>query len=186
MNLDRDEHLSNDLNVSPNANKQREKNDETIQFYAERKKNSRIPDKHKIRLVMDAKKNSLSIFQIWRKYFIGYSTAKSILKEVTDYQNFPLYQESKLNQRKLERLHIKKSIDEFLWTTRDAITIRKIRAHVMKKWRVDIPWHQVRKYLREKKLLSFKKGCGRRIDLDQNRLSYLRILYSILLSKQIN
>ena len=101
MNLDRDEHLSNDLNASPNANKQREKNDETIQFYAERKKNSRIPDKHKIRLVMDAKKNSLSIFQIWRKYFIGYSTAKSILKEVTDYQNFISISRIKTQSKKI-------------------------------------------------------------------------------------
>ena len=41
-------------------------------------------------------------------------------------------------------------------------------------------------YLRQSKSLSYKKGWGRRIDLERNRLSYLRILYSILLSKLID
>ena len=34
-------------------------------FFLRRKRNLRIPDKHKIRLVLDSLKNSLSINQVW-------------------------------------------------------------------------------------------------------------------------
>ena len=61
-----------------------------------------------------------------------------------------------------------------------------IRSHVKKEWNVDIPWHQIRRYLKQSNGLSFKKGSTRRVDLDLNRLSYLRILYSIRFTKQIN
>ena len=66
------------------------------------------------------------------------------------------------------------------------ITIKKIKAHVLNEWGANIPWHQLRRYLKQQKKLSYKKGWARRIDLDQNRLSYLRILYSIRLAKQLN
>ena len=56
----------------------------------------------------------------------------------------------------------------------------------MKEWNTKLPWHQVRTYLKKIKRLSFKKSWARRIDLDKNRLSYLRILDSIRLTKQIN
>ena len=65
------------------------------------------------------------------------------------------------------------------------ITIKQIRSNVLKNLGVDLPWHQVRKHLKETKKLSYKKGSTRRIDLDRNRLSYLRILYSIRLAKQL-
>ena len=51
---------------------------------------------------------------------------------------------------------------------------------------IDLTWHQVRWYLKEQKNLSYKKGWVLRIDLDKNWLSYLRILYSIRLVKQLN
>ena len=40
--------------------------------------------------------------------------------------------------------------------------------------------------MRQQKNLSYKKDWARRFDLDQNRLSYLRILYSVRLTKQLN
>ena len=64
-------------------------NDEwTIQFYIKRKKNSKIPDEFKVKLALDAKRNSFTISEIWRKYFIGESTARNILKEVADFHSF--------------------------------------------------------------------------------------------------
>ena len=57
----------------------------------------------------------------------------------------------------------------------------------MKEWSVDISWYKIREYLKKKnERLSYKKGWARRIDLNKNRLSYLRILYSIRLAKQLN
>ena len=51
---------------------------------------------------------------------------------------------------------------------------------------VDLFWHHVRKCLKHTKKLSFKKGSARRIGLNKNRLSCLRILYSIRLIKRLN
>ena len=185
-NLDKDWDLGTDQQEPLDVDRQKDEEQNTLEFYEKRKKNSRIPDTHKIRLVLDAKKNLLSINQICAKYFIGYSTARSILKEITDYRHFLIYQEARLKDRKLEQLHVKKIIDEFLWSSRDALTIKKIRSHVMERWGANLPWHQVRNYLRRDKSLSFKKGSKRTINIDSNRLSYLRILYSIRLSKQID
>ena len=152
----------------------------------QRKKNSKIPYEFKVRLILDVKKNNLSISEVWRKYFICGSTVRSILKEVTDAKNFPLISEARLKKRRLEQLHIRKSIDKILWSSWNSITIKKIRSHAMMEWNVDLPWHHVRKYLKQTKRLSFKKRWARRIDLNRNRLYYLRILYPIRLIKQLN
>ena len=93
------------------------KAEKTYQFYLKRKKNSKIPDEFKIRLVLDSKKNSLNISDIWRKYFIWESTARSILKEIADVQNFQWNSEIKLRKRRIEQLHVKSTIDEFLWSS---------------------------------------------------------------------
>ena len=156
------------------------------QFFINRKKNSRIPDEFKVRLVLDMKKNSLTLSEIWRKYFLCYSTARIILKEVTQDPSFVLNSEARYSRRRLEQPYIKKSIDNLLGSSKSLITIKKIRAHIMKEWSADLSWHKVREYLRKTKRLSFKKGWTRRVDLDRNRLSYLRILYSIRLTKQLN
>ena len=34
--------------------------------------------------------------------------------------------------------------------------------------------------------LSYKKGCTRLVDINQNKLSFIRILYSIWIAKQMN
>ena len=49
--------------------------------FEKRNKNSKIPDKQRILLVLEAKKNSISINQISAKYFIGYSTADPYLNK---------------------------------------------------------------------------------------------------------
>ena len=56
----------------------------------------------------------MNINHICAKYLIGYSTAISILKEITDYWYFASCQEAKIRDTKLQQLHIKNLIDEFL------------------------------------------------------------------------
>ena len=63
-NLGKDGDSNKDQSESLNVYKQREEDHETLEFFEKRKKNSRIPDKHKIKLVLDAKKNFLSIDQL--------------------------------------------------------------------------------------------------------------------------
>ena len=99
-NLGNDGYLSKDQQASFNVYKQREENHEILEFHEKKKKNSRITDKHKIRLVLDAKKNLLLFSQIWAKYFIEFSIARSELKEAADYRHFPLNQELRLREKK--------------------------------------------------------------------------------------
>ena len=54
-------------------------NDEcTIRFYIKRKRNSKIPDGFKVKLYLNANKNSLTISEILRKYFVSENTEKHI------------------------------------------------------------------------------------------------------------
>ena len=93
------------------------KAEKTYQFYLKRLKNSKIPDEFKIRLVLDSKKSSFNISDIWRMYFIWESTVRSILKEIADIQSLQWNSEIKLRKRNIEQLHVKIFIDEFLWST---------------------------------------------------------------------
>ena len=68
----------------------------------------------------------------------------------------------------------------------DGITIKKLKNYLVEKLGIDIPWYQIRLYFKTKMKLSYKIGCKRRIDIDQNRLSYVRLLYSIRMAKLIN
>ena len=98
------------------ANFKKEDNKEqgVLQFYSTRKKKSRISDEYKAKLVIDAKMNSLTMTEICRKYFIWYSTARNIIREVTDYKWFPINVEKRRRRGRLVQDRIKKSIDKCL------------------------------------------------------------------------
>ena len=51
---------------------------------------------------------------------------------------------------------------------------------------IKILWYQIRRYLKSLVKLSYKKGCMRRVNINQNKLSFNRILYSIQIAKQMN
>ena len=104
-------------NLSSIAMKEEDKEYMTSQFYIKRKKNSRIPDEFKVKLVLDAKKNSLKIAEICKKYFLWDTTARSIIKEVTNWKQFPLNSEARMSKRRLEQDIIKKSIERWLCTS---------------------------------------------------------------------
>ena len=72
-------------------------------FFLKRKKNSRIPDIHKIRLVRDSFKNSLSINQVREKYYIGYTSARSIINEVMNAQEYAQAMEKRMGRQRLNQ-----------------------------------------------------------------------------------
>ena len=51
---------------------------------------------------------------------------------------------------------------------------------------IKILWYQIRRYLKSLVKLSYKKGCTRRVNINQNKLSFNRILYTIQIAKQMN
>ena len=101
-------------NVSSIDKKEEDKEDTTSKLYTERKEKSKISDEFKIRLVLDAKWNLLTLAEKSKKYFIWDATARSIIKEVTDYRNFPLNLEMRMKKRRLEQSCTKKSIEKWL------------------------------------------------------------------------
>ena len=141
---------------------------------------------HKIRLVRDSLKNSLSINQLWEKYYIGYTSARSIINEVMNAQEYAQAMEKRMGRQRLNQTYIRKTILNWISSHQDGITIKKLRNYLVEKLGIDIPWYQIRRYFKTVMKLSYKKGCKRRIDIDQNRLSYVRLLYSIRMAKHIN
>ena len=91
-----------------------------------------------------------------------------------------------MRSQKLEQMYVRKILSDWIKSNKDGITIKKIRAYLIDKLDINIPSHQIRRYLKTVMKLSYKKGCTRRVDIDQNRLSYIRILYSIRITKQMN
>ena len=99
---------------------------------------------------------------------------------------YPRAMEGRTRSQKLEQMHVRKIFSDWINSNKDGITIKKIRAYLIDKLDINIPPHQVRRYLKTVMKLSYKKRCIRRVDIDQNRLSYIRILYSIRIAKQMN
>ena len=91
-----------------------------------------------------------------------------------------------MRSQKLKQMHVRKILSDWINSNKDGITIKKIRAYLIDKLDINIPSHQIRRYSKTVMKLSYKKGCTRRVDIDQNRLSYIRILYSIQIAKQMN
>ena len=56
-----------------------------------------------------------------------------------------------------------------------------LQRHIKTKLLIVIPLHQIRKYLKKKEHLSYKKGSSRPIDLNVERLRLLKILFWIRL-----
>ena len=73
---------SNEIhNASSIDKKEEDKEDTTYKLYTERKEKSKISDEFKIRFVLDAKWNLLTIAEKSKKYFIWDVTARSIIKK---------------------------------------------------------------------------------------------------------
>ena len=69
--LGNDGDLSKDQQASLNVYKQGDENHEVLEFMRRGKKNSRIPHKHKIRLVLDAKKTSFQSLEYELSILLG-------------------------------------------------------------------------------------------------------------------
>lgn len=85
-----------------------------LEFFLKRKKKTRIPTRIKRGVVLDAKTNKLTIQDICRKYFLNYSTAKSIFNEVTDYQAFSDKGHELYQKCEIFRVDVRREIQKFI------------------------------------------------------------------------
>ena len=91
-----------------------------------------------------------------------------------------------MNRQRLEQAYIIKEIAYRVKSHKEGVTIKKVRSHLKDKLSISISWYQIRRYLKSLVKLSYMKGCARRVNINQNKLSFIRILYSIRIAKQMN
>ena len=132
-------------------------------------RHSQILDIDKIRQERNSKK-FLSIKQICEKYFIGDKTARGIVEKVMDAQAYWRSMNDKMEGQRLNGISVKRTIEKWVNSEKDEVTIKKIRLYLKERLKFDIPWHQIKKHLRTTMKLSYKKGWEIRVDIDQNRL----------------
>ena len=91
-----------------------------------------------------------------------------------------------MNRQRLEQAYIRKEIAYWAISLKEGVTIKIVRSHLKDMLSFKISWYQIRRYLKSLVKLSYKKGCTRLVDINQNKLSFIRISYSIQIAKQMN
>ena len=159
---------------------------ELQEFFLNKKLHQKIPVEIKLKLILEMKMNNKSIKEMWKKYFIWSSTMKLIMNEVSDYDNFcnKVLEEEQSHLTRQEDVKI--WIRRYICDQRGGVTAKKIKDHVIKTLGKTISLSEIRWYLKQNLNLSFKKGWPRPADIDNNKISLLRILYTIRLAKAIN
>ena len=77
-------------------------------------------------------------------------------------------------------------IAEFIKLKTGCFTSKDVREYVREKLSVAIPLHQIRKHLKQREHLSYKKGSSRPISLNVPKLELTKQLFSIRLADQLS
>ena len=78
----------------------------------------------------------------------------------------------RMNRQSLLQAYIRKEIAYRVNLHKEGVTIKKVRSHLKDKLSINISWYQIRRYLKSVMKLSYKKGCTRRVNINQNKLSF--------------
>ena len=81
---------------------------------------------------------------------------------------------------------VSKSISKFISSQTGCYTSRDVQDHIYNSLSVMIPLHKIRKYLKQKEHLSYKKGNPRPIDLDFGRVYLLKKLFWIKIADKLS
>ena len=120
-------------------------------------------------------KSTLS--QIWQKFGVSFSTTRRIIKQ---------FSSNIRRQEVLSKIRWKKNIDSYIVTEWISDFVRKqtgwfdsidVQRYIKSKLLILIPLHQIRKHLKRKEHLSFKKGNSRPATLNTERLKLLKSLF---------
>ena len=121
-----------------------------------------------------------------RNIFVWNSTMRAIVSEISDCDNFCQNVLEEAQYHPTRQDDVKNWIKEYICDKRRGVTAKKIRDHVINTLSKAISLHEIRRYLKQKLKLSFKKGRSRPTNIDRNRASLLGILYTIRLAKTLN
>ena len=155
------------------------------EFFINKKRWQRISPVIKLKLVLHMKSQDLSVKEIWRLYFLKSSEVKAILEEVSDYHNFRRKIFWDIYSHPLKRVDVREWVKEWLIQHQGGVTAKIIQDFINEKLQVKPTLFAIRSFLKKDLRLSYKKGCPRPANIQSNKISLLRILYSIRFSRVI-
>ena len=108
-----------------------------------------------------------------------------ISKFSTNFKRSEIYSKVRC-KRLIEIKAIAKSILKYVLTQTGWFESKDVQDHIMNSLSVTIPLHQIRKYLKQKEHLSYKKGNSRPITLNIDRVELLRNPFWIKIASRLS
>ena len=151
----------------------------------ERSKRAHLTYEQKLLIYKCYQYEKSTLSQIWQKFGVSFSTTRRIIKQFS------------LNIRRQEvfsKIRWRKNIDSHIMTEWISDFVRKqtgwfdsidVQRYIKSKLLIFIPLHQIRKNLKRKEHLSFKKGSSRPVTLNTERLKLLKSLFWVKLSQKL-
>ena len=93
---------------------------------------------------------------------------------------------SKIGIKIFKSKKIKEAIIDFIWNQETPFTSKDVCAYLKDQFGVDIDSRTTARYMKNSLSMSFKKAPSRPIQIDTLRIHRLKVLYSIILAKQLD
>ena len=153
--------------------------------FNKRKARQRLTYSEKLHIYQVALRDEVTRTEICRKYGICRSTLKSIIKEF-ELPKIDWFKRNPLVSREIEKSSAVLSwIQSFIESTTFPYTAAEVWDYVKKSTRVEISSWFIKKILKDRFNLIYKKGKSRPVDLDQKLEILKKWLYSVKFAKQI-
>jgi transposase len=126
-----------------------------------------------------------SFKEISEKFEISHSTLTRIVQKFESHRHWKEIF-SKRGWKLIESPAIQKHIDSYLDGRTHPFTAKDISLHIYKVWRISLSEAHIRKFLKQERSLSFKKGSARPVNLVTRKQKILQSLFSVYLAKKLN
>ena len=151
-----------------------------------RSKSAHLAFSEKRWIYMHYKNTGDSINTISQRTGISISTIRRIILSFSrNVKRSEIFSKIRWN-RLIDSKVVSKSISKFISSQVGCYTSRDVQDHIYNSLSVMIPLHKIRKYLKQKEHLSYKKGNPRQIDLDFGRVNLLKKLFWIKIADKLS
>ena len=129
--------------------------------------------------------NDNSRESICEEYKVSESTLKNIIQEFSSGESCKHTKLEKHASKIIQSKHIQGYIKEYIENNTDPFWLDDVIKYIKQKWDVVVQKHQLRKFIRDKMKLSYKKGGSRPSKLNLPLQSLLKWLFWIRLTKKL-
>ena len=120
------------------------------------------------------------------KFSWSESTIKRIVKMFEEWTQIVRPDTSKIEIKIFKSKKIRKATTDFILNKETPFTSKDVCAYLKNRLDVDIDSRTEARYMKNSLSMSFKKASSRPTQIDTLRIHRLKVLYSIILSKQLN